>query len=99
MRLKSESCEFGSLQDSLMRGRVVYYGGHQILQNKGKVTHGVKANEAAQAQMKVLTDAENTASVNVIRKLKKKNLNRNNINVGYSRQVPSETCCLDVLCG
>ena len=30
-----------------------------------------KANEAAQAQMKVLTGAENIASVNMIRKLKK----------------------------
>ena len=30
-----------------------------------------KANEAAQAQMKVLTGAENSASVNMIRKLKK----------------------------
>ena len=33
-----------------------------------------KANEAAQAQMKVLTGAENSASVNMIRKLKKMNL-------------------------
>jgi hypothetical protein len=40
-----------------------------------------KANEAAQAQMKVLTGAENSASVNMIRKLKKMNLRKKQVPV------------------
>ena len=40
-----------------------------------------KTNEAAQAQMKVLTGAENSASVNMIRKLKKMNTRKKQVPV------------------
>ena len=80
LRLKSQSCEFGSLQDSLIRDRVVV--GIRDSKIKERLLRDseltleraidiCKANEAAQAQMKVLTGGENSASVNMIRKLKK----------------------------
>ena len=79
LRLKSQSCEFGSLQDSVIRDRVVV--GIRDSKIKERLLRDseltleraidiCKANEAAQAQMKVLTGAENSASVNMIRKLK-----------------------------
>ena len=76
LRLKSQSCEFGSLQDSLIRDRVVL--GIRVTKIKERRAIDIcKANEAAQAQMKVLTGAENSASVNIIRKLKQMNLRKN----------------------
>ena len=85
LRLKSQSCEFGSLQDSLIRDRVVV--GIRDSKIKERLLRDsdltleraidiCKANEAAQAQMKVLTGTENSASVNMIRKLKKLNLRK-----------------------
>ena len=85
LRLKSQSCEFGSLQDSLIHDRVVV--GIRDSKIKERLLRDseltleraidiCKANEAAQAQMKVLTGAENSASVNMIRKLKKMNLRK-----------------------
>ena len=45
LRLKSQSCEFGSLQDSLIRDRVVV--GIRDSKNKGKVTQRLRANVRA----------------------------------------------------
>ena len=64
-RLKPLSSEFGALQDSLM----LRDPGLTLDRSKDVC----KANEAAQAQMKVLTCAENTASVNVVKKEKQAN--------------------------
>ena len=77
LRLKSQSCEFGSLQDSLIRDRVIVGNrDSKIKESYSELTLEraidiCKANEAAQAQMKVLTGAENSANLNMIRKLKK----------------------------
>ena len=85
LRLKSQSCEFGSLQDSLIRDRVVVGTRDSKIKERllrdpeltlERAIDICKANEAAQAQMKVLTGAENSASVNMIRKLKKMNLRK-----------------------
>ena len=86
LRLKSKSCEFRSLQDSLISDRVVV----GIRNSKIKVRllrdseltleraiDICKANETAQVQMKVLTGAENSASVNVIRKMKNIDIRKN----------------------
>ena len=86
LRLKSQSCEFGSLQDSLIRDRVVVgirnskIRGRLLRDSELTLERAIdicKANEAAQAQMKVLTGAKNSASVNMIRTLKKMNLRKN----------------------
>ena len=90
LRLKSQSCEFGSLQDSLIRDRVVV--GIRDSKIKERLLRGseltleraidiCKANEAAQAQMKVLTGAENSASMNMIRKQKQMNPRRKQVPV------------------
>ena len=79
LRLKSQTCEFGSLQDSLIRDRVVLGIRDSTIKERllrdseltlVRATCICKANLAVQAQMKVLSGAANSASVNVIRKLK-----------------------------
>ena len=100
LRLKSQSSEFGSLQDSLIRDRVVV--GIRDCKIKERLLRDseltleraidiCKANEAAQAQMKVLTGAENSASVNMIRKLKKMNLRKKSPCSGTSNKKRPDT--------
>ena len=75
LRLKSQTCEFRSLKDSLIHDRVVVgirvpKMKERLLRDSELTVKGAtgicKANEAAQAQIKVLTGAENSANVNVI---------------------------------
>ena len=79
LRLKSKTCEFGNLKDSLIRDRVVVGIRDSRLKEKLLRDPGLtleravdvcKANEAAQAQMKVLTGSipEDSSAVHTVKK-------------------------------